>query len=134
MKASSPREGATKILSLRTCTIHIHKTNYRQKDIGKTSSNNIFFTFKMSSKTFSVKVESTVPCEGQKPGTSGLRKHVTVFQPWRYTANFVHSILAAIDGGRREGCTLVVGGDGRFYMQTAVQIIIQIAAANGVRI
>ncbi|XP_071799446.1 phosphoglucomutase-1-like [Asterias amurensis] len=86
----------------------------------------------MSSKTFSVKVESTVPCEGQKPGTSGLRKHVTVFQPWRYTANFVQSILAAIDGGRREGCTLVVGGDGRFYMQTAVQIIIQIAAANGV--
>ncbi|XP_038049648.1 phosphoglucomutase-1-like [Patiria miniata] len=86
----------------------------------------------MSAKSYTVKCESTSPCEGQKPGTSGLRKHVTVFQSWRYTANFVQSILSAIDGATREGCTLLLGGDGRFYMKTAVQIIIQIAAANGI--
>ena len=35
-------------------------------------------------------------------------------------------------GDELEGSTLVVGGDGRYFMETAVDIIIKMAAANGV--
>nr|XP_012224344.1 PREDICTED: phosphoglucomutase isoform X2 [Linepithema humile]XP_012224345.1 PREDICTED: phosphoglucomutase isoform X2 [Linepithema humile]XP_012224346.1 PREDICTED: phosphoglucomutase isoform X2 [Linepithema humile] len=70
--------------------------------------------------------------EGQKPGTSGLRKAVKIFQQEHYTENFVQAILQAL-GDQLSGCTLVVGGDGRFYGKEAVNKIIRIAAANGVR-
>lgn len=70
--------------------------------------------------------------EGQKPGTSGLRKAVKIFQQEHYTENFVQAILHAL-GDQLTGCTLVVGGDGRFYGRETVAKIIRIAAANGVR-
>jgi len=76
---------------------------------------------------------STRVYEGQKPGTSGLRKAVKVFQQEHYTENFVQAILHAL-GDQLTGCTLVVGGDGRFYGREAVGKIIRIAAANGVRL
>ncbi|XP_042237724.1 phosphoglucomutase-1-like [Homarus americanus] len=76
--------------------------------------------------------KSTRPFEGQKPGTSGLRKAVKVFQQENYTENFVQCILSAM-GGSLTGCTLVVGGDGRFFGKEAVDIIIKMCAANGVR-
>lgn len=70
----------------------------------------------------------------QKPGTSGLRKRVTVFQNnAHYAENFIQSILATVPPAERQEATLVVGGDGRFYMKDAIQIIVRIAAANGVR-
>lgn len=69
--------------------------------------------------------------EGQKPGTSGLRKAVTVFQQEHYTENFIQAILEAL-GSSCAGSTLVVGGDGRYYGKEAVQKIIKIAAGNGV--
>ncbi|KAG7160159.1 Phosphoglucomutase-1-like [Homarus americanus] len=68
--------------------------------------------------------KSTRPFEGQKPGTSGLRKAVKVFQQENYTENFVQCILSAM-GGSLTGCTLVVGGDGRFFGKEAVDIIIK---------
>ena len=74
---------------------------------------------------------ATKPFEGQKPGTSGLRKHVPVFQQANYTENFVQCTLSAMGEGLK-GSTIVVGGDGRFYMKEAVSIIIKMAAANGV--
>lgn len=78
----------------------------------------------------SVQVVSKVH-SGQKPGTSGLRKAVKVFQQEHYTENFVQSILTAL-GPQLAGCTLVVGGDGRYFCKQAVDIIIKISAANGV--
>ncbi|ANB13893.1 phosphoglucomutase PGM2 [Sugiyamaella lignohabitans] len=77
-------------------------------------------------------VVSTKAFEGQKPGTSGLRKKVTVFQQPHYTENFVQAILSSIPEGS-EGATLVVGGDGRFYNKEVIQIISEISAANGVK-
>ncbi|GAB4289756.1 MAG: alpha-D-glucose phosphate-specific phosphoglucomutase [Methylophaga sp.] len=72
---------------------------------------------------------NTVPFDDQKPGTSGLRKKVKIFQQAHYLENFVQSIFDAI--GDCRGKTLVVGGDGRYYNQTAIQIILKMAAANG---
>lgn len=72
---------------------------------------------------------NTTPFEGQKPGTSGLRKKVSVFKQPHYLENFIQSTFNAL--GDCEGKTLVVGGDGRYYNQTAIQIILKMAAANG---
>ncbi|UBF28171.1 alpha-D-glucose phosphate-specific phosphoglucomutase [Kovacikia minuta CCNUW1] len=72
---------------------------------------------------------STTPFPDQKPGTSGLRKRVTVFQQPHYLENFVQSIFDGLEGYR--GQTLVLGGDGRYYNHQAIQIILKMAAANG---
>jgi phosphoglucomutase len=74
-------------------------------------------------------VVATKPFDGQKPGTSGLRKKVTVFQQPHYAENFIQSVFDVLDGFA--GKTLVIGGDGRFYNDTVVQIAIRMAAANG---
>jgi phosphoglucomutase len=71
----------------------------------------------------------TTPYTDQKPGTSGLRKKVTVFQQPNYLENFVQAMFDSLDG--YVGQTLVVGGDGRYYNRQAVQIILKMAAANG---
>ncbi|KAI8774224.1 phosphoglucomutase [Biomphalaria glabrata] len=79
-----------------------------------------------------IEVISTAPFDGQKPGTSGLRKPVGVFQQPHYTENFIQAGLIAGLGDRLRGSSLVVGGDGRFFCKEAAQLIIKIAAANGV--
>lgn len=79
----------------------------------------------------SVHIVSTTPFEGQKPGTSGLRKTVSVFQQKNYTENFVQCILNAIQS-QLEGSVLVVGGDGRYFVPEAARRIIQMCAANKV--
>lgn len=76
---------------------------------------------------------NTNPYEGQKPGTSGLRKKVKVFVQENYTENFIQSILDAIKDSL-VGSTLVVGGDGRYLVKEVVDKIIKISAANGVSI
>ena len=77
----------------------------------------------------SIRSVKTQPLSGQRPGTSGLRKKVTVFQQPNYLENFVQSIFDSLVGFDNQ--TLVVGGDGRYYNKVAVQTILRMAAANG---
>ena len=71
----------------------------------------------------------TQPIAGQRPGTSGLRKKVVQFQQPGYLENFVQSIFDALEGFA--GQTLVLGGDGRYFNDRAIQTIVRMAAANG---
>ena len=77
----------------------------------------------------SVKRVPTMPIEGQKPGTSGLRKKTRVFMQPSFLENFVQSIFDAVGG--LDGKSLVLGGDGRYFGREACQTIIRMAAANG---
>jgi phosphoglucomutase len=72
---------------------------------------------------------ATKPFEGQKPGTSGLRKKVTVFSQPNYAENFIQSVFDTLSGF--QGKTLVIGGDGRYYNKDVIVTAIQMAAANG---
>ena len=71
----------------------------------------------------------TRPFDGQKPGTSGLRKAVTVFQQPNYSENFIQAVFDAVQPPT--GATLVLGGDGRFHNRAVIQQAIRMAAANG---
>ncbi len=72
---------------------------------------------------------STTPFQDQKPGTSGLRKKVPVFQQPNYAENFIQSIFDSLEG--YQGKSLVIGGDGRYYNREVIQKAIKLAAANG---
>lgn len=74
---------------------------------------------------------STAPIDGQKPGTSGLRKKTKVFMQPRYLENYVQAIFDGI--GSVDQKTLVIGGDGRYYNDTAIGVILRMAAANGAK-
>jgi phosphoglucomutase len=71
----------------------------------------------------------TQPIDGQKPGTSGLRKKTRVFMQPHFAENFVQATLQAIGGA--EGKTFVLGGDGRYFSPEVAQVILRICAANG---
>ncbi|WP_114714431.1 alpha-D-glucose phosphate-specific phosphoglucomutase [Rhizobium grahamii] len=76
-----------------------------------------------------IKSVSTTPYQDQKPGTSGLRKKVPVFQQPNYAENFIQSIFDSLEGF--QGKCLVIGGDGRYYNREVIQKAIKMAAANG---
>jgi phosphoglucomutase len=84
------------------------------------------FLIEDAMKTVSV---ATKPFAGQKPGTSGLRKKVKVFSQPGYLENFVQCIFDSLEG--HQGTTLVLGGDGRFFNDVAIQVILRMAAAAG---
>ncbi|MCC1493229.1 alpha-D-glucose phosphate-specific phosphoglucomutase [Cognatishimia sp. F0-27] len=77
----------------------------------------------------SITTVATTPIEGQKPGTSGLRKKTPVFMGPHYLENFVQSIFDGTGGA--QGKVYVLGGDGRYFNDRAAQVILRMAAANG---
>ena len=80
-----------------------------------------------------IKDVPTTPIDGQKTGTSGLRKKAAVFSEGNYLANWVQSLFLALPQEEVEGSAMVLGGDGRWFNKEASQIIIKLAAGNGVR-
>ncbi len=72
---------------------------------------------------------ATNPIDGQKPGTSGLRKKTSVFREPGYLQNYVQAVIDGVGGVA--GRTVVVGGDGRFFNDTAIGVILRMLAANG---
>lgn len=77
-----------------------------------------------------IEIVSCVPYNDQKPGTSGLRKSVKQFQKQDYLQTFVQAIFNTLP--EREGSTLILGGDGRYFNREAIQVILRMAAANGI--
>ena len=78
-----------------------------------------------------IRITPTTPFTDQKPGTSGLRKRVQVFEQAHYLENFVQALFDAV--APPAGSALVVGGDGRYHNRPAIQTILKMAAANGIR-
>lgn len=78
----------------------------------------------------SIRTVPTTPFSDQRPGTSGLRKKVSVFQEPHYLENFLQAIFDSLEPAQRR--LLIVGGDGRFYNREAIQIVLRMAAANGI--
>lgn len=77
-----------------------------------------------------IKTVSTTPYNDQKMGTAGLRKKSKAVMQTNYFENFIQSIFNTI---KPAGKTFVIGGDGRFYNDIAIQKLIKMAAANGVK-
>ncbi len=71
---------------------------------------------------------ATTPFPDQSPGTSGLRKRVSVFRQPHYLENFIQAIFDTVD---ISGATIVLGGDGRYHNEHGTGIILRMAAANG---
>ena len=79
----------------------------------------------------SVFSRSTSPHAGQKTGTSGLRKKTSVFTSDNYLANWVQALFSSL-GSEIDGQTICLGGDGRYFNREAAQIILKLAAGNGI--
>uniref|UniRef100_A0A6Q2YIP2 Phosphoglucomutase 5 n=1 Tax=Esox lucius TaxID=8010 RepID=A0A6Q2YIP2_ESOLU len=87
----------------------------------------------METNPIPVVTVQTSPFDDQRPGTNGLRRKTAVFEGKKnYLQNYIQSVLSSIDLRDRQGCTMVVGSDGRYFSRAATEIIVQMAAANGI--
>jgi len=78
-----------------------------------------------------IDIVKTTPFTDQRPGTSGLRKKVGVFQEPHYLENYIAGIFLTLGEKAVKDKTLVLGGDGRYFNREAIQIIIKMALAYG---
>uniref|UniRef100_A0A665WT29 Phosphoglucomutase 5 n=1 Tax=Echeneis naucrates TaxID=173247 RepID=A0A665WT29_ECHNA len=87
----------------------------------------------METSPIPVVTVQTAPFDDQRPGTNGLRRKTAVFEGKKnYLQNYIQSLLSSIDLRDRQGCTMVVGSDGRYFSRAAIEVIVQMAAANGI--
>ncbi|XP_054803577.1 phosphoglucomutase, chloroplastic [Prosopis cineraria] len=96
------------------------------------SSSSISSTALAEPEGIKINLVPAKPIEGQKTGTSGLRKKVKVFQQENYLANWIQALFNSLSPEDYKNGLLVLGGDGRYFNREAAQIIIKIAAGNGV--
>uniref|UniRef100_A0A5K3EJF0 phosphoglucomutase (alpha-D-glucose-1,6-bisphosphate-dependent) n=1 Tax=Mesocestoides corti TaxID=53468 RepID=A0A5K3EJF0_MESCO len=100
--------------------------------------NHFFFYLLPSSQMadeFLIQTRPTKPFEGQKPGTSGLRKPTKTFMLPNYVENFVQASLTVAKKHQKPDTQfrLVLGGDGRYFLKEALlNAIVPLCAANGV--
>ncbi|RHY01590.1 hypothetical protein DYB36_003132 [Aphanomyces astaci] len=99
---------------------------------GRYANQTIDLTNQVGLGKLAVSAVATTPIDGQKPGTSGLRKKTKVFMQPNYLNNFVQATFDALPAKDLLQGTLVVSGDGRFYNKEAIQTIIKMAVASGV--
>ncbi|MPV86642.1 alpha-D-glucose phosphate-specific phosphoglucomutase [Ostreibacterium oceani] len=72
----------------------------------------------------------TAPYADQCPGTSGLRKKTQTFiTQANYLENYIQSCLCVVDVDKHQ--PIIIGGDGRYYNDIAIQQTIRIALGNG---
>ncbi|KAF5190220.1 Phosphoglucomutase protein [Thalictrum thalictroides] len=135
-KLVSPSTTNTSLLSISSPFLPKSRLSLRNRTTTASSSNVII---KASSSTTladseGIKITSvpTKPIEGQKTGTSGLRKKVKVFMQDNYLANWIQALFNSLPPEDFKNGSLVLGGDGRYFNREAAQIIIKIAAGNGV--
>ena len=88
----------------------------------------------MATQSYAIETRPTQAFTDQKPGTSGLRKPTKTFIANQYFENFIQAYFNdLLQSNGVKQATLVVGGDGRYFVRQATRIIIQMAAANNVR-
>jgi len=80
--------------------------------------------------SLNVRTAPTTPYDDQRPGTGGLRKRVTVFQQPAYLENYLQAVFDAV--ALPTASTLVIGGDGRYGNRQALEVLVRMAAANGI--
>ncbi|ETW08781.1 hypothetical protein H310_01296 [Aphanomyces invadans] len=114
--------------------VTIVNNSKEQKTIlsGRYANQTIDLTNQAGLGKLTVSAVTTSPIEGQKPGTSGLRKKTKVFMQPNYLNNFVQSTFDALPAKDLLQGTLVISGDGRYYNKQAIQTIIKMAVASGV--
>jgi phosphoglucomutase len=119
--------------SLASTKIHHHHSS--SKNINSTSLKKKMSTITRAQAVAGVAVKPipTTPIEGQKTGTSGLRKKAKEFSSGNYLANWVQSLFMALPQEELQGSEMVLGGDGRWFNKEASQIILKLAAGNGVK-
>ncbi|KAF2537553.1 hypothetical protein F2Q68_00021332 [Brassica cretica] len=127
-----PSSSSSSHSSLLSSGIHLRaKPNSRLRSVTAASSSSSGPII-AGSESIEIKSLPTKPIEGQKTGTSGLRKKVKVFMQDNYLANWIQALFNSLPLEDYKDATLVLGGDGRYFNKEASQIIIKIAAGNGV--
>ncbi|XVF12400.1 hypothetical protein REPUB_Repub08aG0114800 [Reevesia pubescens] len=143
-RSSKPSSNAISIPSFSSSHLYTHRFPLKRNYFSVLHSP--YFTIKASSSSSSssssttiaepegIKINSvpTKPIEGQKTGTSGLRKKVKVFMQENYLSNWIQALFNSLPPEDYQNGVLVLGGDGRYFNREASQIIIKIAAGNGV--
>ena len=106
-------------------------TRPRQKNVSTIKKKKKKKKKNIPSSQYKIVSKPTKPIEGQKTGTSGLRKKTKVFSAENYLANWVQSLFRSLGAEKTRGQTLGLGGDGRYFNKEAAQIILKSAAAAG---